>query len=155
MKIGIGYDIHRLETGRKLILGGIEIPFDKGAVGHSDADVLIHALIDAMLGASGKGDIGKHFPDTDPQWKGANSVTLLKKTHGLLLADFFKITNIDCTIILEKPKLADYIPIMKINLAKILFMSERSINIKAKTNEGLDSIGHGEAIAAQAIILID
>lgn len=154
MKSGIGYDIHRLVEGRKLIIGGVEIPFEKGLLGHSDADVLIHALIDALFGATGKGDIGTHFPDTDPKWKNKSSIALLANAHEILLSDFYTIQNIDCTIICEAPKLAPYLEEMRENISDILGCGKNCINIKAKTNEGLDSVGRGEAIAAQAVVLL-
>lgn len=152
---GIGYDLHRLVTGRKLILGGIEVPFEKGAAGHSDGDVLSHALCDALLGAAGLGDIGTHFPDTDPKWKGASSLIFLEHTRKLLDARGLRIAHIDAIVIAEKPKLNPHFPAMRAALAKGLGIEPRQINLKAKTNEGLGAIGHGEAITAQVIATLE
>ena len=154
MQIGHGYDIHKLVEGRKLILAGIEIPHERGLLGHSDADVITHAIIDALLGAAALGDIGKHFPDTDPEWKDANSLELLKHTNLLIEKENFKINNIDCTIIAEEPKLSPYIETMKENICKVLQMNKNKVNIKAKTNEGLDSTGQKNAISAFAVVTI-
>lgn len=154
MQIGHGYDIHKLVEGRKLILAGVEIPHEKGLLGHSDADVITHAIIDALLGAAALGDIGKHFPDTDPQWKDANSLELLKHTNLLIENENFKINNIDCTIITEEPKLSPYIELMKENICRVLQMNKNKVNIKAKTNEGLDSTGQKNAISAFAVVTI-
>lgn len=154
MQVGHGYDIHKLVEGRKLILAGIEIPHEKGLLGHSDADVITHAIIDALLGAAALGDIGKHFPDTDSQWKNANSIELLKHTNSLIEKENFKINNIDCTIIAEEPKLSPYIETMKENICKVLQMNNNKVNIKAKTNEGLDSTGQKNAISAFAVVTI-
>lgn len=151
MFVGQGYDIHKLVAGRKLILGGVEIPHSKGLLGNTDADVLVHAIIDALLGATGLGDIGTHFPDKDPKWKDAKSFDLLEIIYIALKNNGHLIINIDSTIIAEEPKLAPYIPEMKKKLSQILVIKENQINIKAKTNEGLDSIGKKEAIAAMAI----
>ena len=151
MLIGQGYDIHKLVSGRKLILGGVEIPYSKGLLGHTDADVLVHAIIDALLGATGLGDIGTHFPDKDPKWKDAKSLDLLEVIYILLKNKGHIITNIDSTVIAEEPKLASYIPEMRKKLAQVLALKENQINIKAKTNEGLDSVGKREAISAMAI----
>lgn len=153
MRIGFGYDSHRLIKGRKLILGGLEIPHEKGLHGHSDADVLCHAIIDSIIGALGLGDMGKYFPDTDQQWKNASSIDLLLKTLGLMKKKGFEILWIDTTVIAEKPKLEPYINTMKSNLSKI-GISENVINIKAKTNEGMGFIGKGEGIAAHAVCLL-
>jgi len=153
MRVGIGYDIHRLVEGRKLIIGGVEIPFEKGLLGHSDADVLVHSICDALLGAMGLGDIGKHFPDTDEKYKGISSMELLKEVVEKVKKGKFKIVNIDTNIIAEKPRLLPYIEEIKKNLRKILG-KDVSINIKARTNEGLGEIGKGEAIASQAIVLL-
>lgn len=150
-RCGIGYDLHRLEAGRKLIVGGIELPFDKGPVGHSDGDVLAHAMCDALLGAAGLGDIGTHFPDTDPQWKGANSMMFLEQTRRLLDEKKFEIEWIDAVVITEKPKLGPYFPKMREALAHALGVTVNHVHIKAKTNEGVDAIGRGEAIAAQVV----
>ena len=147
VRCGIGYDLHRLETGRKLIVGGIELPFDKGPVGHSDGDVLAHALCDALLGAAGLGDIGTHFPDTDPKWKGANSLVFLEHARKLLLEKRFAIEHVDAVVILERPKLGPHFPKMREALAKSLGVTPETIHLKAKTNEGVDAVGRGEAIA--------
>ncbi|MEK6653062.1 MAG: 2-C-methyl-D-erythritol 2,4-cyclodiphosphate synthase [Nitrospirota bacterium] len=153
MRIGFGYDSHRLVKGRKLIIGGVEIPFEKGLKGHSDADVLCHAIIDAIIGALGLGDIGRHFPDTDPQWKDASSIDLLKNTVKLARNNGLDISWIDSTVITEKPKLAAYIESMKEAISKAGITSGL-INIKAKTNEGMGFIGKGEGIAAYAVCLL-
>lgn len=155
MKIGIGFDIHPLVEKRKLILGGIEIPFGLGAKGHSDADVCIHALIDALLGAMGKGDIGEHFPDTDIKYKDISSVELLKKIKKLLDQEKYQIQNIDCNIFLEKPKLKEYKQKIKENIAKILLINSNCVNIKAKTYEQLGDIGQSKAVAAEVVVLIN
>ena len=154
-RAGIGYDLHRLAEGRKLILGGIELPFHKGPVGHSDGDALAHALCDAILGAAGLGDIGTHFPDTDPKWKNASSLLFLERVSELLAELKMRISHIDAIVITEKPKLGPYFPAMREALAKSLGISTSMINLKAKTNEGVDAIGRGEAIAAQAIVTLD
>jgi len=147
VRTGIGYDLHRLEAGRKLIVGGIELPFDKGPVGHSDGDVLAHALCDALLGAAGLGDIGTHFPDTDPKWKGANSLLFLEHARKLLDEKKMAIEHVDAVVILERPKLGPHFPKMREALAKSLGVSPEKIHLKAKTNEGVDAVGRGEAIA--------
>ena len=154
-RAGIGYDLHRLAEGRKLIVGGIELPFPKGPVGHSDGDVLAHALCDALLGAAGLGDIGTHFPDTDPKWKDASSLRFLEHMRSLLAEHGFRIVHIDATVITEKPKLGPHFPAMREALAKSLNITPSMINLKAKTNETVDAIGRGEAIAAQAIATLD
>ena len=154
LRVGIGNDIHRLVEERKLILGGVEIPFEKGLLGHSDADSLSHAITDALLGAAGLGDIGTHFSDRDPQWKGADSLMFLSKTVELLSDDGWNIVNIDATIMAEKPKMMPFIPAMRQKLSEVLKIKPSQLNIKAKTNEGLDAVGRGEAIAAQAIAMI-
>ncbi len=150
-RCGIGYDLHRLGKGRPLIIGGIELPFDKGPVGHSDGDVLAHAMCDALLGAGGLGDIGTHFPDTDPKWKGASSLVFLKHAKKLLADGNFAIEHIDAVIITEKPKLGPHFPKMREALAKALGITPEKIHLKAKTNEGVDAIGRGEAIAAHVV----
>ena len=155
MRTGHGYDIHKLVPGRKLILGGVEIPHAKGLLGHTDADVLTHAIIDALLGAAGLGDIGQHFPDNDPKWQDANSLDLLKEIYLSLKNKEHKIINIDSTIVAEEPKLAPYISQMKKAISIALEIKEKQINIKAKTNEGLDSTGQKNAICAWAVTLID
>ncbi|MGC2529362.1 MAG: 2-C-methyl-D-erythritol 2,4-cyclodiphosphate synthase [Candidatus Acidiferrum sp.] len=151
VRCGIGYDLHRLAEGRKLIVGGIELPFDKGPVGHSDGDVLAHAICDALLGAAGIGDIGKLFPDTDPEWKGANSLVFLEHARKLLGGKNFVIEYVDAVVILEKPKLGPHFPKMREALARSLGISAEQISLKAKTNEGVDAVGHGEAIAAHVV----
>lgn len=148
---GIGYDLHRLEAGRKLIIGGIEVPFDKGSVGHSDGDVLAHAICDAVLGAAGLGDIGKHFPDTDPRWKGASSLIFLKHLQQLLVERKSSIVHIDAVVILERPKLGPHFPAMREALSQALGVSKEQVHLKAKTNEGVDAVGRGEAIACYAV----
>ncbi|HCC68588.1 MAG TPA: 2-C-methyl-D-erythritol 2,4-cyclodiphosphate synthase [Nitrospiraceae bacterium] len=153
MRIGFGYDAHRLGKGRRLILGGIEVPFDKGLLGHSDADVLSHAIIDAVIGALGLGDIGKHFPDTDPQWKNASSIELLKYIIELAGLNGFEVSWVDTTVIAEMPKLSPYIESMKEAISKSGIPSGL-INIKAKTNEGMGFTGKGEGIAAYAVCLL-
>ena len=148
---GIGYDLHRLEPGRRLMIGGIEIPFDKGSVGHSDGDVLAHAICDALLGAAGLGDIGTHFPDSDPKWKGADSLGFLKRIHELFEKYGLHIFHIDAVVIAERPKLGPHFPAMREALANALSIDAEQINLKAKTNEGVDAIGRGEAIAAHVV----
>ena len=153
-RIGIGNDIHRLVEGRKLILGGVEIPFDKGLLGHSDGDSLSHAITDALLGAAGLGDIGTHFSDKDVRWENADSMVFLRHVCELLTDCGYKIGNVDATILAERPKMMSHIPAMKTKLAEVMAIAPTQLNIKAKTNEGLDAIGRGEAIAAQAVALI-
>ena len=155
VRCGIGYDLHRLEAGRKLIIGGLELPFDKGPVGHSDGDVLAHALCDALLGAAGLGDIGTHFPDTDPKWKGANSLQFLEHAAKLLDEKDFSIEHVDAVVITEKPKLGPHFPKMRETLAKALSVTANRIHLKAKTNEGVDAIGRGEAIAAYVVATLE
>lgn len=155
MRIGMGYDVHRLVEDRKLILGGVEIPFEKGLLGHSDADVLLHAIMDALLGAAALGDIGKHFPDTDIRYKGISSITLLEHVGKLLSDNLFIIGNIDATVIAQRPKLLPYRKQMTENIAKALNISENQINIKATTEEGLGFTGSGEGISAQAVALLE
>ena len=153
MRTGFGYDSHRLVEGRKLVIGGITIPFAKGLLGHSDADVLSHAIADALIGALGLGDIGQHFPDTDPQWKEASSIKLLRHIVDLIHVNRYEVSWIDSTIIAEQPKLSPYIENMKTALSESGIPSG-SINIKAKTNEGMGFTGHGEGIAAYAVCLL-
>jgi 2-C-methyl-D-erythritol 2,4-cyclodiphosphate synthase len=153
MRIGLGYDSHRLVDGRKLIIGGIDIPFEKGLLGHSDADVLCHAIIDAIIGALGMGDIGKHFPDTDSRWKDASSIDLLSRSVGLARDRGFEILWIDSVIIAEQPKIAPFIEAMKENISGAGIRND-TLNIKAKTGEGMGFIGKGEGIAAQAVCLL-
>lgn len=154
MRIGIGNDIHRLVAGRPLILGGVEIPFDRGLLGHSDGDSLTHAITDALLGAAGLGDIGAHFSDQDARWKDADSLIFLTHVGELLAARGYQIANIDATILAERPPMRPHIPTMTARLAAAMNIVPTQLNIKAKSNEGLDAIGRGEAIAAQAIALI-
>lgn len=155
MRIGTGYDVHQLVHGRKLILGGVEIPYEKGLLGHSDADVLLHAVMDALLGAAALGDIGKHFPDTDEAYKGASSIHLLKKVGELIEEQLYVIENIDATVIAQKPKLAPYIQQMKENIADVLGLEKSQVNIKATTEEGLGFTGEGRGISAQAVCLLN
>ena len=155
MRIGHGYDVHRLVEERALILGGVEIPFEKGLLGHSDADVLTHALMDAMLGAAGLGDIGKHFPDTDPQYKGADSLALLAHVNDLLQKNGYHLVNADITLIAQKPKVAPYLPMMKEKLAKTLCCVLSQLNIKATTEEHLGFTGEGAGMACHAVCLIE
>jgi 2-C-methyl-D-erythritol 2,4-cyclodiphosphate synthase len=152
---GIGYDLHRLAEGRKLMIGGVDVPFDKGSVGHSDGDVLAHALCDALLGAAGLGDIGTHFPDTDPKWKGASSLLFLEHTRKLLDERRLRIVHLDAIVICERPKLGPHFPAMRAALAKSLGIAPEQINLKAKTNEGTGEIGRGEAIAAHTIATLE
>lgn len=153
-RAGIGYDFHRLEAGRKLIVGGVEIPFERGAIGHSDGDALAHAICDALLGAAGLGDIGQHFPDSDPKWKDASSLEFLVRAGELLRKQRCDIVHIDATVVLERPKLAPFFAEMKQRMAEALGIQPERINLKAKTMEGLEAIGRGEAIAAHAIALV-
>jgi 2-C-methyl-D-erythritol 2,4-cyclodiphosphate synthase len=152
---GIGYDLHRLAEGRKLIVGGIELAFEKGSVGHSDGDVLSHAICDALLGAAGLGDIGKHFPDTDPKWKGASSLLFLEHVRDLLQERNLRIAHIDAIVVTEKPKLGPHFPKMREVLAESLGIVPDQINLKAKTNEGVDAVGRGEAIASHVIATLE
>jgi 2-C-methyl-D-erythritol 2,4-cyclodiphosphate synthase len=154
-RCGIGYDLHRLEPGRKLIIGGIEVPFDKGPMGHSDGDVVAHALCDALLGAAGLGDIGRHFPDTDPRWKGADSMQFLEHAARLLDEKQFSIEHVDAVVILEKPKLGPHFSQMQEKLANALQVTADRIHLKAKTNEGVDAVGRGEAIAAYVVATLE
>jgi 2-C-methyl-D-erythritol 2,4-cyclodiphosphate synthase len=154
IRAGLGYDIHKLEGGRKLFLGGVEIPFSQGLIGHSDGDCLIHSLIDALLGASGKGDIGGFFPDTDPQYKDIRSTKLLEKVVAKITAEGLKILNVDTIIITEKPKLQPYVEQMKETLSSLLRIGASEIGIKAKTKEGLGLVGEGKAISSWAIVLV-
>ncbi len=154
MRIGTGYDVHRLAADRRLILGGVEIPYEKGLLGHSDADVVVHAIMDALLGAAALGDIGKHFPDTDPRYEGISSILLLEKVGQLLEENCFVVENIDTTIIAQRPKLRPYIDEMRKNVAEALNLTEDRVNIKATTEEGLGFTGNGEGISAQAVCLL-
>jgi len=153
-RIGIGYDIHRLVEGRKLMLGGVDVPFEKGLLGHSDSDVLTHAICDALLGAAALGDIGTHFPDSDPRWAGVSSLEFLARVVELVSQKGYRIGNVDATVMAERPKLMPYIQAMCENLGRVLKIDSDQINIKAKTNEGMESVGRGEAIAAQAVALL-
>jgi 2-C-methyl-D-erythritol 2,4-cyclodiphosphate synthase len=153
-RIGFGYDTHRLVEGRPLILGGVQIPHDSGLLGHSDADVLIHAIMDAVIGALGRGDIGRYFPDSDPAYKDADSILLLKEVIGFADDDGYRIGNLDATIVAEKPKLAPHLGAMKTRLASVFHMSEHSLNIKATTSEGMGFIGRREGMAAYAVVLL-
>jgi 2-C-methyl-D-erythritol 2,4-cyclodiphosphate synthase len=153
-RIGTGYDIHRLVEGRKLLLAGVEIPYAKGLLGHSDSDVLAHAVCDALLGAAALGDIGTHFPDTDPQWRGASSLDFLRHAVSLVSDKGYRVTNLDATVMAERPRLKPYIRAMRERLAGVLGVEVDRVSVKAKTNEGLDAIGRGEAMAAQAVVLI-
>ena len=154
-RAGIGYDLHRMVSGRKLMLGGIEVPFDKGPEGHSDGDALAHAICDALLGAAGLGDIGTHFSDRDPRWKDAASLRFLEHVRAILDQRHFHISHIDATVIAERPKLVPHFPAMRAALAGALGIAPEHINLKAKTNEGVDAVGRGEAIAAQAIATLE
>ena len=151
MRVGMGYDVHKLVEGRDLIIGGVRIPHTLGLLGHSDADVLLHAIMDALLGAAGLGDIGKHFPDTDPQYKGISSMKLLSHVAELIREKGYVVENIDATIIAQKPKMAPHIPEMRENIAKALGIEISQLNIKATTEEGLGFTGQGEGISSQAI----
>jgi 2-C-methyl-D-erythritol 2,4-cyclodiphosphate synthase len=154
MRVGTGYDVHRLVEGRKLIMGGVDIPSEKGLLGHSDADVLLHAICDALLGAAGLGDIGRHFPDTAPKYKGISSVTLLSETHRLVTDAGFRVNNIDATIVAEWPKMAPHIPEMVATIASAVKADRSAVNVKATTTEGLGFAGKGEGIAAYAVCTI-
>jgi 2-C-methyl-D-erythritol 2,4-cyclodiphosphate synthase len=154
MRIGTGYDVHRLVEGRKLIVGGVDIPYEKGLLGHSDADVLLHAICDALLGAAGLGDIGKHFPDSAVQYKGISSLLLLAEVYGLLVQKGFRVNNIDATIVAERPKMAAHIPAMVANISSAVKVESSAVNVKATTTEGLGFAGKGEGIAAYAACTI-
>ena len=155
MRLGMGYDVHRLTEGRPLIMGGVEIPYEQGLLGHSDADVLLHAVMDALLGAAAMGDIGKHFPDTDPAYRGISSLELLKRVGQLLEESCFLVENIDATIIAQAPKMRPYIDRMRQNIADVLKIDISQINVKATTEEGLGFTGSGEGISAQAVCLLE
>lgn len=154
IRIGQGYDVHRLTEGRKLILGGVEIPFEKGLLGHSDADVLLHALCDALLGGAALGDIGVHFPDSDPAYAGVSSLFLLEETARLLREAGYAVGNVDSTVIAQRPKLAPYLPEMRRNIARVLHIPVENVSVKATTEEGLGFTGSGEGIAASAVALL-
>ncbi|MBM3293148.1 MAG: 2-C-methyl-D-erythritol 2,4-cyclodiphosphate synthase [Candidatus Aminicenantes bacterium] len=155
MRIGLGYDLHRLVRGRPLFLGGVEIPWEKGLLGHSDGDALVHALIDALLGASGEGDIGACFPDTDPAFRGIRSLELLRRVMARLRKKRFRVVNVDAVVAAEAPKLGPYFAAMKKTLAPLLGVSGRAVGLKAKTNEGTGLIGRGGAIACWAVVLLE
>ena len=154
MRVGMGYDVHRVVEGRDLVMGGVNIPYEKGLLGHSDADVLLHAIMDALLGAAALGDIGKHFPDSDPAYKGISSILLLEKVGELLTGEGYFVGNIDATIIAQAPKMRPYIDQMRENIAKALDVDVSCINVKATTEEGLGFTGTGEGISAQAICML-
>ena len=155
MRIGHGYDVHCLVEGRKLILGGVEVPYEKGLLGHSDADVLTHAVMDALLGAAGLGDIGQHFPDSDDRFLGADSLELLRQVCGMLSERGYRIGNVDVTVIAQRPKLAGFIPAMRENLATVMGLRPEDVNVKATTEEKLGFTGEGLGIAAHAVALIE
>lgn len=155
MRIGLGYDIHRLVAGRPLVIGGVRIPFGKGLLGHSDADVLLHAVCDALLGAAGLGDIGEQFPDTDPRFKGADSGLLLKKVAGMVKAKGYRVTQIDCVLLCQQPKLSAYKKKMAGRISSLSGVAESGVSVKAKTTEGLGHIGRGRAVSCYALALIE
>ena len=155
MRIGHGYDVHRLVDDRKLIMGGVEIPWEMGLLGHSDADVLLHAIADALLGALAMGDIGKHFPDSDPAFKGADSMKLVEHVVGLVRQRGYRVGNLDATIIAQRPKMAPHIPAMRENIARVCGVEVERINVKATTEEGLGFTGRAEGIAAHAVVLME
>ena len=155
VRFGFGYDIHRFAPNRKLVLGGVQIPSDLGLLGHSDADVLLHAICDALLGAGALGDIGQHFPDTDPRFKGASSLSFLVSTRELLIAGGYRIVNVDSTVVLQSPKIAPYVPAMRREIADALKLGVAQVSVKATTNEGLGALGAGEGCAAYAVVAID
>jgi 2-C-methyl-D-erythritol 2,4-cyclodiphosphate synthase len=155
MRAGIGYDVHKLAEGRKLILGGVDIPFEKGLLGHSDADVIVHAIMDALLGAAALGDIGQHFPDTDPAYEGISSISLLEKVRQLLEEHAYRVENIDSIIIAQRPKMMPHRPRMRQNLADALHVDVDRISVKATTQEGLGFTGREEGIAAQAVCMLE
>jgi 2-C-methyl-D-erythritol 2,4-cyclodiphosphate synthase len=154
VRIGNGYDLHRLVQGRPLILGGVTIPFERGLDGHSDADAVCHAVTDAILGAAGAGDIGRHFPDTDPAWKDANSLGLLERAAGIVAAAGYRVVNVDVVVIAQRPKLAPHVDAMRATVARALGIASDMVSVKGKTNEGVGSIGAGESIAVHAVALV-
>ena len=154
MRIGTGYDVHKLVEGRRLIIGGVEIPYEKGLLGHSDADVLVHAVMDALLGAAALGDIGKHFPDSDPKYKGADSLMLMREVRRILSENGFEVGNVDATIIAQAPKMNPHIDTMRRNIADALGLDVSQVSVKATTEERLGFTGRGEGISAQAVALI-
>lgn len=155
MRIGMGYDVHKLISGRKLILGGVAIPFEKGLLGHSDADVLVHSICDALFGAAGLGDIGLHFPDSDPEFKDISSIKLLEKTNKMVYEKGFNLKNLDCTVFAQEPKISSFREKMQQNIARVMNTSTDCINIKATTTEGLGMFGRGEGIGAMCVALIE
>ncbi len=155
MRVGQGFDVHRLVAGRRLVIGGVEIPHDKGLLGHSDADVLLHAICDALLGAAGLGDIGRHFSDRDPRYKDADSRGLLREVARMLREAGWRVANVDATVIAEAPRIAPHAPAMVANIAADLAIPASAVNVKAKTSEGLGHLGRGEGIAAQAVALVE
>ena len=155
MRVGLGYDSHRFEEGRRLVLGGVEFPGETGLKGHSDADVLVHAIIDALLGAAALGDIGSHFPDTDPQWKGADSTALLASVAKEIRAAGYAIANIDATVICERPKIGPVVPLIRERLASVLNVGAGRVSVKGKTNEKMDAVGAGVGIAVHAVALLE
>jgi 2-C-methyl-D-erythritol 2,4-cyclodiphosphate synthase len=154
MKIGFGYDSHRLVEGRRLVIGGVEIPFVKGLLGHSDADVLLHAIGDALLGAIGEGDLGRHFPDTDPAYKDLSSLLILQRINDMADRKGLVVGNVDSTVVLESPRLAEFVPLMVARIASVLAIEQSRVNVKAKTNEKMGFIGRGEGIAAFAVVTV-
>lgn len=154
LRVGFGNDVHRLVEGRKLILGGVRIPFAKGPLGHSDGDALVHAVCDALLGAAALGDIGRHFPNSDPRWKDESSLKFLEHTRGLLDEQSLRIVNLDATVEIEKPRLAPYIEQMRKSMARALGVQASQINVKAKSGEGMGEIGRGEAVRAEAVVML-
>ena len=154
-RIGFGNDIHQLTSGRKLVLGGVEIPFERGPIGHSDGDALAHAICDVLLGAAGLGDIGRHFPDTSPEWRGVSSLLFLRQVRRLLEENGYIVINIDSTVDLERPKLAPHIARIQAEVAAALGVSQEQVNVKAKTSEGLEAVGRGEAVRAEAVALLE
>src|SRR5690606_18767713 len=154
LRIGNGYDLHRLVPGRPLVLGGVTIPFEKGLQGHSDADAVCHAVTDALLGGAGRGDIGRLFPDTDPEWKDANSLELLRRAAGVVKEDGYSVVNVDVVVIAQRPKLVPHIEAMRQNLASALACDASQVSVKGKTNEGVDSMGTGDSIAVHAVALV-
>ncbi len=154
MRVGFGYDSHRFAEGRRLLIGGVEIGHDRGLLGHSDADVLIHAVVDAIIGALGEGDIGRHFPDTDPRLKGISSLVILKRTAEMAVLRGYAVNNVDSTVILETPKLAPFVDEMRRNIAKVLGTEPSRVSVKAKTNEKMGFIGRGEGVAAFAVVTL-
>jgi 2-C-methyl-D-erythritol 2,4-cyclodiphosphate synthase len=154
MKVGFGYDSHKLAEGRRLVIGGVEVPFEKGLLGHSDADVLLHAIGDALLGAIGEGDLGRHFPDTDPAYRDMSSLLILQKINDMAERKGLVVGNLDSTVILEEPRLAEFVPLMVARIASVLGVEQSRVNVKAKTNEKMGFIGRGEGIAAFAVLTV-